>query len=252
MSHLPVMGKNDQAKDLLDDPASAALDAAGDVERFLEAVKKMPPAGVRPGGRGRLLFAMDATLSRQPTWDWACQIQGDMFLEAEKVGGLAVQLAFFRGRGEMKASSWVENPTDLLRLMSSVRCRGGLTQIGRILGHALRETRSNAVQAVVYVGDCVEENPDALCALAGELGMLKTPVFLFHEGRDLIASLAFREMARLSGGAYMPFDALSPEELRNLLRAVAAYAAGGRAALSAMSKERLGGARALLEQIRKS
>ena len=192
---------------------------------------------------------MDATMSRQPTWDRACKIQSQMFLETEKVGGLSVQLAYFRGLFELKASRWVEAPKDLARLMSSVRCRGGLTQIERMLLHALKETRRQAVQAVVYVGDYVEENPDALCALAGKLGMVKTPLFLFHEGHDPIAALAFREMARLSGGAYAPFDSSSASQLADLLRAVAVYAAGGRQALLGMDKARLGSARALIEQI---
>ena len=227
------------------------LDTAGHINRFLEAARKIPPAHRQPGTAGRLLFAMDATMSRQPTWDRACQIQSQMFLETEKVGGLSVQLAFFRGLNELKTSHWVGAPKELARLMTSVRCRGGFTQIERMLRHTLKETRRQPVQAVVYVGDCVEENPDVLCVLAGELGMMKTPLFLFHEGQDPIAALAFREMARLSGGAYAPFDASSPSQLADLLRAVAVYAAGGHKALLGMDKARLGSARVLIGQIRK-
>ena len=79
--------------------------------------------------------------------------------------------------------------------------------------------------------------------------VVKTPLFLFHEGHDPIAALAFREMARLSGGAYAPFDSSSASQLADLLRAVAVYAAGGRQALLGMDKARLGSARALIEQI---
>lgn len=226
-----------------------APDKADDIEGFLEAVRNLPPADRQAGERGRLLFAMDATMSRQPTWDRACKIQSEMFLEADRLGGLSVQLAFFRGMKELKASPWVDSAKALARLMTSVRCRGGFTQIERMLTHALKETRRKPVQAVVYVGDCVEENPDRLCALAGELGMMKTPLFLFHEGRDPVAALAFREMARLSGGACAPFDASSPAQLAELLRAVAVYAAGGRQALAGMDQDRLGAGRLLIEQL---
>jgi hypothetical protein len=243
--------KDEKGRPIRPADKTAPLAKADDINRFLEAARRIPPVIRAPGTAGRLLFAMDATMSRQPTWDKACQIQSEMFLEADKVGGLSVQLAFFRGLNELKSSRWVGAPKDLARLMTSVRCRGGLTQIQRMLAHALKETRRQPVQAVVYVGDCVEENPDALCALAGELGMMKTPLFLFHEGQDPIAALAFREMARLSGGAYAPFDASSPNQLADLLRAVAVYAAGGAKALLGMDKERLGSARVLIEQIGK-
>ena len=47
-------------------------------------------------------------------------------------------------------------------------------------------------------------------------------------------------MARLSGGACCPFDAGSARQLRELLRAVAVYAAGGQRALEDYSR-RTGG-----------
>ncbi len=249
MPHLSGMTKNkapvkNQGRNVKPDPASR-----NEVDAFLQKLAAMPNA--RPAGsRGRLLFALDATMSRQPTWDRACQIQGDMFLETQAIGGLDVQLAFFRGHSELKASSWVSDSAALLRLMTSVRCQGGYTQIGRMLDHALRETRKKKVDAVVYVGDACEEEADHLCHLAGELGILKTPLFLFHEGRDPIAALAFREMARLTGGAYAPFDGSSPAQLRDLLRAVAVYAAGGRRALEDYSGQGKAEAVRLLVQLK--
>ena len=232
------------------DPAARdEAEARSAVDAFVAKVAAMP--NVRPAAeRGRLLFAMDATMSRQPTWDRACQIQGDMFLETAAIGGLSVQLAFFRGHSELKASRWVDNAEALLRLMSSVSCRGGYTQIGRMLGHALKETRRDKIGAIVYVGDCCEEPPDHLCHLAGELGLMNTPLFMFHEGGDPTAGLAFREMARLSGGAYVPFDASSPAQLRDLLRAAAVYAAGGRAVLEDHSAGRGDAGVKLLAQLR--
>ena len=122
---------------------------------------------------------------------------------------------------------------------------GGHTQIEKVLKHAIRETRQTKLNALVFVGDCVEENVDKLCQLAGQLKLLGVPVFLFHEGNDKIAESAFRQIAQLSGGAYCAFDASSAQQLKELLAAVAIYAAGGKTALADFSK----GAGSLVEQL---
>ncbi len=201
-----------------------------EVDDFLAKVASSP-ARQPAGERGRLIFAMDATMSREPTWDNACQIQGEMFRETAALGGLDVQLVYYRGFGECRASKWVADPTALLRLMTGVSCRAGHTQIERILTHAIRENKKRKVDAVVFVGDALEENIDDLGRRAGELGILGVPVFVFHEGGDSRVRRAFEEIARLSGGAYCPFDMGSARQLGELLRAVAVYAAGGRKAL---------------------
>lgn len=220
-----------------------------DVAEFIAKMKTVAP--VATAGRGRLVFAMDATMSRAPTWDMALRLQGDMFAAVKEVGGLDVQLVFFRGQGECRASKWVSDPDALARLMTSVACHGGLTQIGKVLTHTLDESRQRKVNALVYVGDCMEENIDRLCARAGELALLGVPVFLFQEGHDENAERAFREIARLTKGAYCRFDPGSARQLRELLTAVAVYAAGGQKALLALSHASHGaGARRLLEQLR--
>jgi len=221
-----------------------------EVDAFLAKVAAAP-ARQPSGNRGRLIFAMDATMSRQPAWDNACQIQGEMFRETAQLGGLDVQLVYYRGFGECRASKWVSDPKALLRLMTSVTCRAGHTQIERVLSHAIRETAKRKVDALVFVGDALEENIDDLGQRAGELGILGVPAFIFHEGGDPAVRQAFEEVARLSGGAYCPFDMGSAAQLRELLRAVAVYAAGGRKALLAFG-ERSGssGVRLLAHQMR--
>ena len=176
-------------------------------------------------------------MSRQPTWDLACKLQGEMFAETARIGGLDVQLVYFRGLAECKASKWASDAARLGNLMARIACRGGNTQIGRVLDHAIAETRRNPIRGLVFVGDAMEENIDALCAKAGQLALLGVPVFVFQEGHDPVAEGAFREIARISRGAWSCFDAASAHELAALLRAVAAYAAGGRRALVALSEE---------------
>src|SRR5262245_13056618 len=218
-----------------------------DVDAFLEQVKALKRQG---SGRARLIFAMDATMSRQPSWDLALELQADMFNAVKAAGGLDVQLVYFRGFNECQASKWVGDSDALARLMRKVSCEGGLTQIGKVLTHARREAEKSRVDALVYVGDCMEEEVDQLARLAGELGLLRVPIFVFHEGRDRKGKRAFREIARLSRGAYVPFDEGSARQLRELLTAVAVYATGGRKALENFSdKARSCAAIRLLEEL---
>lgn len=219
-----------------------------EVADFLAKVKAMPV--VRSGGTGRLIFAMDATASREPTWDRACRIQGEMFAATKDLGGLEIQLVWYRGFGEFEVSPWAADSKALVARMTDVYCRAGETQIGKVLQHAIAETGRRRVNAVVFVGDCVEEGADALCGLAGKLGLLGVPVFIFHEGGDPVARRCFEEIARLTKGAYCPFDSSSAEMLRDLLAAVAAFAAGGRAALEDFARKRGGAALQLTHRMR--
>ncbi|HYB56413.1 MAG TPA: VWA domain-containing protein [Alphaproteobacteria bacterium] len=228
-------------------PETAERAAA--VAEFLEKVARAPAPGPAVG-RGRLIFAMDATASREPTWDRASKIQGEMFKATESLGGLDVQLVFYRGFGECKTSPWVSDAAALVRSMTAVFCLAGQTQIAKVLRHALAETKRQKVNALVFVGDCMEENVDELAQLGGELGLLGVPCFLFHEGADPIAARAFKEIARLSHGAYCAFDAASAQQLKDLLSAVAVYAAGGRKALAHFGEKKGGLVLKLTHQLR--
>ena len=212
----------------------AKTSTSEDVAAFVAKARALSPHA--PGAKGRLIFALDATMSRQPTWDMACALQADMFREAALLGSLDIRLVYYRGFNECRATGWISDSSKLATLMSKIDCRGGDTQIGRVLTDARREAVASGVRAVVFVGDAMEEKVDALCAKAGELGMLKVPVFLFQEGHDAIAEHAFREIARLTGGAWCRFDPGAAAQLRELLRAAAAYAAGGREALLKLAK----------------
>jgi hypothetical protein len=217
--------------------------AAEDIAAFVAKARAMSPHAA--GAKGRLVFALDATMSRQPTWDMACALQADMFREAAALGSLDIRLVYYRGLSECRATGWISDSAELARLMGKITCQGGNTQIGKVLSEARREAVASAVRAVVFVGDAMEENVDALCAKAGELGLLKVPVFMFQEGHDVAAEQAFREIARLTGGAWCRFDPGAAAQLRELLRAAAAYAAGGRAALQLLSKTGSGAAKLL-------
>jgi hypothetical protein len=69
----------------------------------------------------------------------------------------------------------------------------------------------------VFVGDAMEETLDKLSAGAGELALRGVPAFMFQEGYDPVCEQPFREIARLTRGAYCRFAPAGPKstELRN-------------------------------------
>ncbi len=222
-----------------------------EVDNFLRNVAAAPrPVAQSSSGCGRLLFGMDATSSRQPMWDRAAQTQAEMFNVTANIGGLGVQLAFYRGFNEFKVSRWTSDPRSLSKLMTSVTCLAGETQLHKVLKHARNEASKHKVDALVFVGDAFEEDVDAVGQTAGELGMLGLPAFMFHEGDNPLAGYAFQQVAKLSGGGYCRFDANSADLLRQLLSAVAVYASGGREALENMAARQGGDVRLLADQIR--
>jgi hypothetical protein len=197
-----------------------------ELDAFLEDLKKATPAT-----SGRLMFALDATMSRQETWDAACQLQGEMFRTVANIGGLSLQLVYYRDHSECRSSRWVMDPNHLASLMTRIQCRAGHTQIGKVLTHAKRETELLKVAALVFVGDAFEEEEDKVVPLAHEVGRLGLPVFMFQEGNATRVKHVFRAIAKASNGAHCRFDHGSAKQLGELLRAVAVFATGGVAAL---------------------
>jgi hypothetical protein len=240
--------KKTDLKEALAKQSGGQVSPASDIDAFLQAVEKAPPR--QPGTkRGRLIFAMDATASRQRTWDRAMALCTDMFTHTRGIGELDVQLAFYRGYDECRSSKWLNSADKLVAMMRKVSCMAGHTQIHRVLKHGLAECREEQVQALVFIGDCVEESIDRRGDLAGQSRVLGLPIFIFQEGYDMEASFAFKQIAKLSGGAHCRFDESSASQLGDLLNAVAAYAAGGKEALQRLEGQGSSQAGQLLEQL---
>lgn len=218
----------------------------GEIEAFVRRARTLAAVNT---GSGRLILSLDATMSRQPTWDLACTLQGEMFDAVGKAGSLSVQLVYFRGLGECRASAFVTDTGSLKQLMTRIECRSGHTQVGKVLAHTLKQTASAKVDALVYIGDAMEENVDDLAEKAGRLGLLGVPVFVFQEGHDSGAESAFKEIARLSKGAWFRFDRRSAATLGGLLSSVAVFAAGG---LKALEARGMPGDRLMIEHLRGS
>ena len=206
----------------------AGRSSSHQVDSFLAKAAQIPAVSQV---KGRLIFAIDATMSRQATWDRAANIQTDMFSAAGAAGGLAVQLVYFRGFGEFQASQWTTSSSALAKRMREVHCVSGGTQLCRVLAHVNSEARKTKITALVYIGDCFEESADVASSEAAKLALLGVRAFMFHEGFDAGAAMVFQEIARLTHGVYARFDAGAARQLRELLTAAAVYAAGGAAAL---------------------
>lgn len=216
-------------------PATPAVKRSGarEIDAF---VRQARAVAALKSGSGRLMLALDATMSRKPTWDLARTLQSEMFDAVGKAEALKVQLVYFRGFGECRASKFVTDTAALKKLMEGIECQGGHTQIGKVLSHALKETAAQKISALVYIGDAMEEAIDDLAEKAGNLGLHGVPVFIFQEGRDGGAEAAFKEIARLSKGAWFRFDHNAAATLARLLSAVAVFAVGGLKALEARGR----------------
>jgi hypothetical protein len=213
-------------------PASHAKQVAA----FLEKVRTV---------RGRIAWVVDVTMSREETWDAASQLQAEMFSEAAKLGGLEMQVIYFRGVDEVGASVWTSDARELQQMMTSIRCQSGHTKYARAFARVRKEHEREAINAVIVVGDALEETPAALFDAVTGLGV---PFFCFQERTDPEVRRAFEEVARLTKGAYSAFDTGSIPKLRELLQAVAVFATGG---LTALADLRTDSARKLLGQMKK-
>jgi len=167
-----------------------------------------------------------------------------MFAEAGKIGGLEIQLVYYRGLDECRASHWTSDTRELANTMSRIMCLSGYTQIAKVLAHIRKEHAQQAVTAVVFVGDMCEDTPHVLYDAATGLGV---PVFIFQEGDDVHAAEVFSQISKLTNGAYSRFSPGAARELAELLRAVAVFATGG---LTALADLRTDSTRKLLRQLK--
>ena len=196
--------------------------------------------------RGRLIFAVDATASREATWDAASQLTFEMFNAAASAGSLEIQLVYYRGSTECVASRWFSDARSLSSVMANVMCRAGLTKIGRVLSHVRKENERQKINAVILVSDACEETPSELYAEARQL--VDIPVFMFQEGDDAAVTKIYGQIADITGGAFCKFDHAAAQCLADLLKGVVAYATGGLKALANQNSE---AAKLLLTQLKK-
>jgi hypothetical protein len=178
-----------------------------------------------PPRKGRLVMIIDLTGSREPSLEEARKATAAMIDTIKAVGAIAVKLIYFRGDNECKASPWHDHPDILRHSMQGLSCKTGGTQIARALRVVLAEKET--VSGVVYIGDCCEDEPEELDALAQALGARSVPLYMFHEIGSLEARPVFRGMAEASKGVYVEFRPDAGKVLREILANVAAFVTAG-------------------------
>jgi hypothetical protein len=219
--------------------AAAALPAMGHAE---------PPAVAGNSSRPRLVFAVDATASREPAWAAARQVT-DSLVKALP-GELDVSLAVHGGSRVHTFTEFTSNASVLRDRAAGVTCQAGLTRLLPILATSLKQP---SVRVIIYIGDVFEESLPHGRDLANQLGSRGTKLFVLHDTSDASArrdAEIFWDLAKRTGGCVLPFDANAPGRLRDLLSAVAVYAVGGEKLLRER-RQALPGAVALLEHLDK-
>ena len=205
-----------------------------------------PPQDAGSANRPRLVFAVDATASREPAWTAARQVT-DALVKALP-GELDVALAVHGGSRVHTFTAFTANPATLRDRAAGIACEAGTTRLLPILAASLRQ---QAVRVVIYVGDVFEESVVEARRLADLMGHQGTKLIVLHDTADPSARRdveVFWDFAKRTGGCVLPFDASAPGRLRDLLSAVAVYAVGGEKLLRQRRHE-LPGAVALLENL---
>ena len=205
-----------------------------------------PPTETDTPHRPRLVFAVDATASREPAWAAARQVT-DALVKALP-GELDVALAVHGGSRVHTFTAFTNNAATLRDRAAGVSCQAGMTRLLPILSASLKHP---GVRVVVYIGDVFEENVVLGRRLADAMGVAGTKLIVLHDTADLSArrdAEVFWDLAKRTGGCVLPFDASAPGRLRDLLSAVAVYAVGGEKLLRQRRHE-LPGALALLEHL---
>lgn len=192
------------------------------------ALKNLAARNMMPSGPTNIGFVIDATASREDTWEDAKTIQCDMFNQIAGMGQMRLRLVHFGG-DELTDRGYANSPDIVHAQMNETVCRGGSTQIIESLDALLASPDADQPRSIILVGDSFEEDSDALLERATTLADKKIKVYAFQEGDESDAAYAFRMLAEKTGGAYAVFGADMP--LKELCQGVALQAIGGNAAL---------------------
>jgi hypothetical protein len=205
-----------------------------------------PPADIGAPSRPRLVFAVDATASREPAWAAARQVT-DALVKALP-GELDVALAVHGGSRVHTFTAFTSDARTLRDLAAGVDCHAGMTRLLPILAASLKR---QAVRVVIYIGDVFEESLPQGRQLADQMGAQGIKLIVLHDTADRSArrdAEVFWDLAKRTGGCVLPFDATASGRLRDILSAVAVYAVGGEKLLRER-RQTLPGAVALLEHL---
>jgi len=179
-------------------------------------------------------FLIDATGSREQTWELAQTIQAKMFQAVSGLKAVSLRLVYF-GNNRLTALGWDNNPNSVAKHMAAVRCRTGLTQIIEGLQSFIDERPDGKAAAIILIGDCFEESSSQAERAAILLKEKGIKVFSFVEGYDPTAQSVFRRISEITGGKFARFGSNMP--LSDLCEGVVLLASGGEKALGRLKNK---------------
>lgn len=197
--------------------------------------------------RARLVFALDATGSRQVTWETCAVPLTDALLTALPGHQLDVALAWYGG-GRVTFTGFTSHLGTLRDRAAGVRPKAGRTQFLEILTRCVLQTEG--VKVVCLVADTFEESPPLALKLADALKARGTRLLILHDSASQTFGGAeiFAQMAERTGGAVLPFDASALPRMKDLVGAIGVLAVGGTPMLEAR-QETMPAAKLLLSHL---
>jgi hypothetical protein len=178
---------------------------------------------------------LDATASRSYSWELSRTLTAAMFNAIP--GELDIALAWHAGTKLQEITTFSSDAAPFTNAIRSMRTESGQTRLNEILAAATKMTPP--IRVFVYVGDCYEEDEKEAYIYARRLNRIHTTCFFFHDAsstdaynQNYIDALAtaktvFENIVAITGGMVLPFTRNAPDEIKNLLEAIAVYAAGG-------------------------
>jgi len=191
--------------------------------------------------RPRLVFAVDATASREATWRSAQKITARMF--GVIPDALDVALAVHGGDDVHTFTEFSADVDVFRKQAAAVRCETGTTRLCEIMARTLD---AGGVRVMSYIGDAFEEDADEVLELADRFRLRGIQAVMLSDDADPEALAVFRQIAERTGGAVLDFRTGDTVLMGELLAGVATLAIGGRKLLEA---QHTAGARLLLTNL---
>ncbi len=227
-------------------PQGASIDA---VRRAVSISTASANTAYNDAARARehlsgICFVIDATGSRQHSWQQAQRTQAEMFDAVKSAGNLKLSIVCHRGNRVSDLGTFA-TPADAKRSMAAVSCEAGNTEI---IG-SLKAAMGKKPSTIIMIGDCFEENFGDLQQVCSKLAAEQIRVYAFVEGNDPNGQHAYKMAADLTGGIFQPFG--SGLDLSDLCVAAAVFDVGGQQAFDKLIASGHAGAKALEHQVKR-
>ena len=148
---------------------------------FVERLRRLPSSRVAPARSTRV--ALDATASRQATWDLADPCAGEMSSRPPRRRARRAARVL-HGFGGSSPSAWVRDAAEFVRLMRTVAASPARPRSRACCCHAAQEARRSRCRLWCSSATASRRIVDGSGRLAGNSESFGLRAFMFHEGRD--------------------------------------------------------------------